>query len=101
MRTFFRDSALNSSGRWWGFNADSVLRKHFSGDMVSAKPRLLSDFASGGGGVWGGMRADLYKAKICGMNTPEEIHAGFLKIIHSQPKKEVCHGIQTGLLRGC
>jgi DNA-binding XRE family transcriptional regulator len=23
--------------------------------MVSAKPRLLSDFASGGGGVWGGI----------------------------------------------
>ena len=36
-------------------NADSVLRKHFSGDMVSAKPRLISDFASGGGGVWGGI----------------------------------------------
>jgi DNA-binding XRE family transcriptional regulator len=34
---------------------DSVLRKQFSGDMVSAKPRLLSDFASGGGGVWGGI----------------------------------------------
>jgi hypothetical protein len=26
-----------------------------SGDMVSAKPRLISDFASGGGGVWGGI----------------------------------------------
>jgi DNA-binding XRE family transcriptional regulator len=34
---------------------DSVLRKQFSGDMVSAKPRLISDFASGGGGVWGGI----------------------------------------------
>ena len=36
-------------------SADSVLRKQFSGDMVSAKPRLISDFASGGGGVWGGI----------------------------------------------
>ena len=42
-------------GRKHEYNADSVLRKHFSGDMVSAKPRLLSDFASGGGGVWGGI----------------------------------------------
>ncbi len=31
------------------------MRKQFSGDMVSAKPRLISDFASGGGGVWGGI----------------------------------------------
>ena len=44
-------------GKGWKheYNTDSVLRKHFSGDMVSAKPRLLSDFASGGGGVWGGI----------------------------------------------
>ena len=42
-------------GRKHEYNADSVLRKQFSGDMVSAKPRLLSDFASGGGGVWGGI----------------------------------------------
>jgi len=34
---------------------DSVLRKQYSGEKVSAKPRLLSDFASGGGGVWGGI----------------------------------------------
>ncbi len=31
------------------------MRNFFSGDMLSAKPRLLSDFASGGGGVWGGI----------------------------------------------
>lgn len=42
-------------GRKHEYNTDSVLRKQFSGDMVSAKPRLLSDFASGGGGVWGGI----------------------------------------------
>ena len=35
-----RDSALNSSGRWWGFNADSVLPNYFSGDLDLAKPRL-------------------------------------------------------------
>ncbi|PIR70446.1 MAG: hypothetical protein COU46_01385 [Candidatus Niyogibacteria bacterium CG10_big_fil_rev_8_21_14_0_10_42_19] len=29
-------------------NADSILRNHFSEDMVSAKHRLISDFASGG-----------------------------------------------------
>jgi len=27
----------------------------FFGDMVSVKPRLISDFTSGGGGVWGGI----------------------------------------------
>jgi hypothetical protein len=42
-------------GRKHEYNADSVLRKQFSGDLVSAKPRLISDFASGGGGVWGGI----------------------------------------------
>ena len=33
-----RDSALNASGRWWGFNADSVLPNYFSGDLDLAKP---------------------------------------------------------------
>ena len=51
---FLRDSALNSSGRWWGFNADSVLPNYFSGDLDLAKPRLNFPPA---GGVWGGMRA--------------------------------------------
>ena len=36
-----RDSALNASGRWWGFNADSVLPKLFSGGKDLAKPRLI------------------------------------------------------------
>jgi len=51
---FLRDSALNESGRWWGFNADSVLPNYFSGDLDLAKPRL--NFPRGGG-VWGGIRA--------------------------------------------
>ena len=38
---FFRGSALNESGRWRGYNADSVLRKLFFGEEKDfAKPRL-------------------------------------------------------------
>src|SRR3989344_2954725 len=40
-RTFFFGVLPSKySGRWRN-NADSVLRKHFSGGMVSAKPRLI------------------------------------------------------------
>src|SRR3989339_2177377 len=90
------------SGRWRGFNSDSVLRKLFSGDMDFRKTEtnLFFGFCPRGGGVWGGIRAGLYKTKICGMNTPEEILVGFLKIVHLQPKKEVSYENQTGLLRG-
>jgi hypothetical protein len=31
---FLRDSALNESGRWRGFNTDSVLPKLFSGERI-------------------------------------------------------------------
>ncbi len=47
---FLRDSALNESGRWWGFNADSVLPNYFSGDLDLAKPRLNSPARRKGSG---------------------------------------------------
>jgi len=54
-RTFFFGILPSKySGRWRGFNADSVLPNYFSGDFDLAKPRLIFPPA---GGVWGGMRA--------------------------------------------
>ena len=45
-----------------GFNADSVLRKLFSGDMDFRKTEtnLFFGFCPRGGGVWGGIRAGFW-----------------------------------------
>ena len=53
---FFGVLPSKYSGRWRGFNTDSVLPKLFSGEKDLAKPRL--NFPRGGG-VWGGIRAGL------------------------------------------
>jgi len=47
---FLRDSALNESGRWWGFNADSVLPNYSLGIWIFVKPRPISRPQKG---VWG------------------------------------------------
>ena len=70
---------------------DSVLRNHFSGDMVSAKPRLISDFASGGGGVWGGILRLLIifvLAEIGGYEKLQKLFQNF----NSERPHEFAHG---------
>ena len=39
------------------------------------------------------MRAGLHRTQICVKRIAEEIHVGFLKIVHLQPKKEVSYGM--------
>jgi hypothetical protein len=60
---------------------DSVLRKQFSGDMVSAKPRLSSDFASGGGGVWGGILRLLHPFLLAKFGADKNTNTSYHKIV--------------------
>jgi len=84
---------------------DSVLRKHFSGDMVSAKPRLISDFASGGGGVWGGILRLLhpfYFGEIRGGQKTEiqlQYCASTILLFFVHDLKETILGIRLGHFR--
>jgi len=63
-RTFFFSGFCLPSIQavWRGFNADSVLRKLFSGDLDFRKTEtnLFFGFCPRGGGVWGGIRAGFW-----------------------------------------
>jgi len=48
-------SALQVFGQVAGLTRTRFCQNNFSGGKDLTKPRLISDFASGGGGVWGGI----------------------------------------------